>query len=51
MSMRLTARDQVREIRIWEQIKNELTNRNFNLDKTRTFKVSQFPTEYYNDWK
>jgi len=35
----------------YEQIKNELTNRNFNLDKTRTFKVSQFPTEYYNDWE
>ena len=35
----------------YEQIKKELTNRNFNLDKTRSFKVSQFPTEYYNDWE
>ena len=35
----------------YEQIKEELTKRNFKLDKTRLFKVSQFPTEYYNDWK
>ena len=35
----------------YEQIKEELTKRNFKLDKTRLFKVTQFPTEYYNDWK
>ena len=25
--------------------------KNFNLDKDRQFKVTQFPTEYYNDWE
>lgn len=34
----------------YEQIRKELTSRNFNLDKTRLFKVTQFPTDYYNDW-
>jgi|TARA_B100000902_G_scaffold398877_1_gene467329 deoxyribonuclease (pyrimidine dimer) len=35
----------------YEQIKEELTKRNFKLDKSRLFKVTQFPTEYYNDWE
>jgi len=35
----------------YEQIKKELTKRNFKLDKSRLFKVTQFPTEYYNDWE
>jgi len=35
----------------YEQIQKELNKRNFNLDATRVFKVSQFPTDYYNDWK
>lgn len=34
----------------YEQIRKELTKRNYKLDKTRLFKVTQFPTEYYNDW-
>tara|TARA_B110000902_G_C14285501_1_gene578558 strand:+ start:1124 stop:1534 length:411 start_codon:yes stop_codon:yes gene_type:complete len=34
----------------YEQIRKELTSRNYNLDKSRLFKVTQFPTEYYNDW-
>ena len=35
----------------YQQIQKELTKRNFNLDKSRLFKVTQFPTEYYNDWE
>jgi deoxyribonuclease (pyrimidine dimer) len=34
----------------YSQIQKELTKRNYKLDKTRLFKVTQFPTEYYNDW-
>jgi deoxyribonuclease (pyrimidine dimer) len=34
----------------YQQIQTELNKRNYNLDKTRLFKVTQFPTEYYNDW-
>ena len=34
----------------YDQIRVELKKRNFNLDKSRHFKVTQFPTEYYNDW-
>ena len=35
----------------YDQIKEELTKRNFNLDKSRLFKTTQFPTDYYNDWE
>ena len=35
----------------YTSIVEELTKRNFNLDKDRQFKVTQFPTEYYNDWE
>ena len=35
----------------YKQIQKELTKRNFKLDSTRLFKVTQFPTEYYNDWE
>ena len=34
----------------YDEIKHELTKRNFKLNKDRLFKVTQFPTEYYNDW-
>ena len=34
----------------YQQIQTELNKRNYNLDKTRLFKVIQFPTDYYNDW-
>ena len=34
----------------YAQIRKELIKRDFNLDPTRKFKVTQFPTEYYNDW-
>ena len=35
----------------YEQIQTELTKRNFKLNKNRLFKVTQFPTQYYNDWE
>ena len=35
----------------YQQIQTELNKRNYNLDATRVFKVIQFPTDYYNDWK
>ena len=35
----------------YTQIREELIKRNFNLDSTREFKVTQFPTDYYNDWE
>jgi deoxyribonuclease (pyrimidine dimer) len=35
----------------YDEIKDELTKRNFKLDKSRLFKTKQFPTDYYNDWK
>ena len=35
----------------YEEIRNELLKRNFKLNKDRLFKTTQFPTEYYNDWK
>ena len=34
-----------------EQIKTELTKRNFKLDKTRLFKITKFPKNYYNNWR
>jgi len=34
----------------YQQIQTELNKRNYNLDKSRLFKVTQFPTDYYNDW-
>jgi deoxyribonuclease (pyrimidine dimer) len=33
------------------EIRKELKKRNFKLDDSRLFKVTQFPTEYYNDWE
>jgi deoxyribonuclease (pyrimidine dimer) len=35
----------------YDEIREELKNRNFKLDKSRLFKVTQFPTDYYNDWE
>lgn len=35
----------------YRQIQNELKNRNFNLDESRHFKSTQFPTQYFNDWE
>jgi deoxyribonuclease (pyrimidine dimer) len=35
----------------YTQIRKELIKRDFNLDPTRKFKVTQFPTKYYNDWE
>ena len=35
----------------YAQIRKELIKRDFKLDSTREFKVTQFPTEYYNDWE
>jgi len=34
----------------YTEIQTELTKRNYKLDKSRLFKVTQFPTDYYNDW-
>lgn len=33
------------------EIREELKKRNFKLDDSRLFKVTQFPTDYYNDWE
>ena len=33
------------------EIRKELKKRNFKLDDSRLFKVTQFPTKYYNDWE
>ena len=35
----------------YDEIRKELKKRNFKLDNHRHFKTSQFPTEYFNDWK
>jgi deoxyribonuclease (pyrimidine dimer) len=35
----------------YDEIRKELKKRNFKLDKSRQFKISQFPEDYYNDWK
>ena len=35
----------------YEQIKHELTKRNYKLNKNRLFKTTQFPINYYNDWE
>ena len=32
-------------------MRKELKKRNFKIDDTRLFKVTQFPTEYWNDWE
>ncbi len=34
----------------YQQIQTQLNKRNYNLDASRLFKVTQFPTDYYNDW-
>ena len=33
------------------QMRKELIKRGYKLDASREFKVTQFPTEYYNDWE
>ncbi len=35
----------------YDEIKKELKKRNYNLDKNRLFKSTQFPSEYFNDWE
>ena len=35
----------------YDEIREELKKRNFKLDDHRHFKTSQFPIEYFNDWK
>jgi len=34
----------------YDEIREELKNRKFNLDDTRIFNNHKFPIEYYNDW-
>ena len=35
----------------YDEIREELKKRKFNIDDTRIFNSHKFPSEYYNDWE